>query len=144
VYQAAEDPYLVQDHQLHILVIQEATILLPEVLLILQDMTEVLLLLTIEVKVLLTIDLLFQETIHAQLLRLITEAPAHHTTQDHLVDLTTTIHHLIALQVDQVQATQEEAVLVLRAEARVDPQEQVATPEVPEEEGGINSPLFFI
>ena len=136
MFQEAEVPPLALDHQLLILAILEDTILLPEVLLILQDMIEALLLLTT--------DLLYLGIILALLLHLITEARVHLTiTQDHLADLITTIHRHTAPLVDQIQVTQEAAAIVLQVEAQVDPRE-VATPEVPEEEGGINSPLFFV
>lgn len=133
-----------QGHPQLILAIQEDTILLPGAHPILLDMTEALLLLMTEAQALLTTGQQFPEIILALLLHPTTEVPAHLTIiQDLLADLIITIHLLTALQADQVLVIQEVAVLVLRVEAREDPQEEVATPEVPEEEGGINSPLFF-
>lgn len=108
-------------------------------------MIEALRLLITEAIALLTIGQLSLEIIAALLHRLTIEVPAHLTiTQDRLADLITIIHLHTVLQVDQILDILEAAVTVLRAEARVDPQEEVATPEVPEEEGGINSPLFFV
>ena len=137
--------YQALDLQPHILAIPEVMIHRLEVHLILRDMIEALRLLIIEAIALLTIDRLSLVIIAALLHRLTTEVPAHLTiTQDRLADLITTIHLHTALQADLVLDTLEAAVTVLRAEARVGPQEEVATPEVPEEEGGINSPLFFV
>lgn len=145
MFQAVEVLCLAQDpHQL-IQVIPEGTMHLLEAHLTPRDMIEVLRPLTTEAKALLTIGLLRLEIIAALLHRLTIEVPARLTvTQDRLADPITTIHLHTALRADQALDTLEVAVTVLRAEARVDPQEEVATPEVPEEEGGINSPLFFI
>lgn len=125
-----------QDHPLLIQATPEVMTLHPEVLRTPLVMTEVLLLLTTDLQCL--------GIIPGQLLHLTTEAPVHHTIiLDHQADPTIIIHHLTALQADQAQVTQVAAALVLRAEAQVVRQELVPQ-EVPEEEGGINSPLFFI
>lgn len=90
-------------------------------------------------------DLPYLEIILAPLLHLTTEVQAQLTIiQVRLADLITTIHHLTVLLVDQIQVTQEEAALVHRAEAQVADLPESALQEAPEEEGGINSPLFFV
>ena len=149
MWQEVEVLYQVQGHPLLIPATVEVMVLLQEVPLTHRDMIEVLHLLITEARVLLTTDPQCLATIHVLPLLLTTEVLVRPTILMEALqaDLLTTIHHLTALQVDQIQATQEAAALVRQVEALagtqvVGTQEEVL-PEDLEEEGGINSPLFF-